>query len=376
MTGPALRPFQVAVGQRELDDLADRLDRARFAPDLPGRDVGVTVGRVRELADHWRCRYDWRRWEAELNRYPQYLTSIDGVDLHHLHVRSPMSGARPLLLIHGWPMSVVEWLDLIAPLTEREPAFDLVIPSIPGFGFSGVPRRSGWDRSRIAAAFAELMRVHGYDRYGVHGNDVGAAIALELGRIDGQHVTGVHVTQVFAMPSGDPAELAALDDEDRGRLDRSLQFVRERGAYLGLQATQPQTLAHALVDSPLGQLAWSLQLLDGVSDDYLLTNVAITWLTRTAGSSALTGYLEPARAATPAGPTTVPVGVTTFDGDVFSSVRALAERDHANIVSWNRRPGGSHHPAHHAPTVLADELARFFALVSDEHAPPPRLTTG
>lgn len=376
MTGPALRPFEVAVDQRDLDDLADRLDRGRFAPDLPGRDVGVAVERVRQLAEHWRCRYDWRRWEAELNRYPQYLTRIDGVDVHHLHVRSPVRDARPLLLIHGWPMSVVEWLDLIAPLTEREPGFDLVIPSIPGFGFSGVPRRSGWDRARIASAFAGLMHVHGYERYGVHGNDIGGSIAVELGRIDAQHVTGVHVTQVFAMPSGDPAELAALDDEDRGRLDRSLQFVRERGAYLRLQATQPQTLAHALVDSPLGQLAWSLQLLDGVSDDYLLTNVAITWLTRTAGSSALTGYLEPARTTTPAGPTTVPVGVTTFDGDVFSSVRALAERDHANIVSWKRRPGGSHHPAHHAPLELADDVAGFFGSIWGEHAPAVGLTTG
>lgn len=373
---PARQPFEVAVDQRDVDDLADRLDRGRFAPDLPGRDVGVTVRRVRQLAEHWRCRYDWRRWEAELNRYPQYLTRIDGVDLHHLHVRSPTSGARPLLLIHGWPMSVVEWLDLIAPLTERDPGFDLVIPSIPGFGFSGVPRRSGWDRSRIASAFARLMRVHGYERYGVHGNDIGGSIALDLGRIDAQHVAGVHVTQVFAMPSGDPAELAALDDEDRGRLDRSLQFVRERGAYLRLQATQPQTLAHALVDSPLGELAWSLQLLDGVSDDDLLTNVAITWLTRTAGSSALTGYLEPARTTVPAGPTTVPVGVTTFDGDVFSSVRALAERDHANIVSWNRRPGGSHHPAHHAPLVLADDLAGFFGHVWGEPAPAVGRTTG
>ena len=378
VTEPALRPFRVAVDQGELDDLSDRLGRARFTPDLPGRDVGIPVERVRRLADHWRHRYDWRRWEAELNRHPQFLARVDGVDLHHLHVRSPAHGALPLLLLHGWPMSVVEWLDLIAPLTEGAPAFDLVIPSIPGFGFSGVPAEAGWDRSRTARAFAGLMRLHGYDRYGVHGNDVGASIALELGRIDPEHVTGVHVTQVFSLPSGDPAELAALDDEDRSRLDRSLRFVRERGAYLQLQATQPQTLAHALADSPLGQLAWSLQLLDGVSDDYLLTNVATTWFTRTAGSSALTGYLEPARAAPPSGPTTVPVGVTTFDGDVFLSVRALAERDHADIVSWNRRPGGSHHPAHHEPAVLADDLRRFFTLVSgrrsrsDAHPAPKR----
>lgn len=361
-----MRPFRVAVDQHELDDLSDRLDRARFTPDLPGRDVGVPVGRVRALAERWRTRYDWRRWEAELNRHPQFLARVDGVDVHHMHVRSPVPGAFPLLLIHGWPMSVAEWLDVVAPLTERAPAFDLVIPSIPGFGFSGVPAEAGWDRSRIASAFAELMRLHGYDRYGVHGNDVGASIALELGRVDPGHVVGVHVTQVFAMPSGDPAELAALNDDDRDRLERSLRFVRERGAYLQLQATQPQTLGHALADSPVGQLAWSLQLLDGVSEDYLLTNAAITWLTRTAGSSALTGYLEPARAAAPVSPATVSVGVTAFDGDVFQSVRSLAERDHANIVSWNHRPGGSHHPAHHAPAALADDLAQFFALVSTE----------
>jgi pimeloyl-ACP methyl ester carboxylesterase len=364
VTGAGLQPFRIAVHQRELDDLSDRLDRARFTPDLPGHDVGVAVGRIRELAEWWRTRYDWRRWEGELNRYPQHLGRVDGVNLHHLHVRTPEPDAFPLLLIHGWPMSVAEWLDVIEPLTERSPGFDLVIPSIPGFGFSGVPAVAGWDRSRIARAFAGLMRLHGYDRYGVHGNDVGASIALELGRVDPQHVAGVHVTQVFAMPSGDPAELATLSDEDHDRLERSLRFVRSRGAYLQLQATQPQTLAHALADSPLGQLAWSLQLLDGVSDDYLLTNVVITWLTRTAGSSALTGYLEPARAAAPAGPTTVPVGVTTFDGDVFQSVRTLAARDHANIVSWNQRPGGSHHPAHHVPIALADDLAEFFALVS------------
>ncbi|MDA1365628.1 epoxide hydrolase family protein [Glycomyces algeriensis] len=371
------RPWRLDVDQSVLDDLGERLRRTRFAPDLPARDCGVPAARVRALVDHWRGSYDWRRHEAALNAFPQFLIRIDGIDVHFIHVRSPAPRAFPLILTHGWPMSVVEYLDVIDLLTANEPdegtGFDLVIPSIPGFGFSGPIREPGWDRQRIARAWAALMHRLGYRRYGAHGNDVGGMIALELGRADPDHVAAVHVTQTFSLPSADRSELAGLSEADRARLDRSERYLRESGAYLALQGTRPQTLAHALSDSPAGQLAWGLQLFDeSVGDDYLLTNTMIYWLTSTAGSSALTGYFEPRQANRPAEPTTVPLGVSVFDGDMFQSVRPLAERDHANIVAWNRHRTGGHHPAHQVPRILVQDMRRFFTgFASTPQSPRP-----
>jgi len=364
----AVRPFRIDIAQSDLEDLADRLDRTRFVPEIPGsNDFGVAARRVRPLVECWRNRYDWRAWEALINIHPQFVTRIDGLDVHFLHVRSPAPNAFPLLLTHGWPMSIVEYLSVIGPLTDPPAhgrvgqAFDVVIPSIPGFGFSGPVLEPDWNRHRVARAWAQLMDRLGYFRYGVHGNDVGAIISIEVGRVDPDRVAGVHVTQVFSLPSSDRRELAAMDDDDRDRVRRSEWFIRNKGAYLQLQSTQPQTLAHALGDSPVGQLAWNLQLFgDDVTDDYVITNVMIYWLTNTAGTSAVTAYFEPGQAPRSPELTTTPLGVATFADDVFQSVRPLAERDHGAITSWNVYGTGGHHAAHTVPGVLVDDIRRFF----------------
>ncbi|TMR89712.1 epoxide hydrolase family protein [Nonomuraea basaltis] len=351
-----MRPYRVEVPQSCLDDLAERLARTRFTRSLPGRGHGVPTERVRRLVERWREEFDWRAQEAAVNAHPQFVTEIDGVDVHFLHVRSPRPGAFPLILTHGWPMSVVEYLPLIGLLGDE---FDLVIPSIPGFGFSAVPGEAGWNRRRTAGAWAELMRRLGYERYGVHGNDVGALISVELGRLDPRHVTGVHVTQIFSVPSGDPAELAALGPGDLVKVRTMQRFMDERGAYLKLQSTQPQTLAHALADSPAGQLAWSLQLFgESADDDYVLANATIHWVTDSGGSAALSGYHGNEQ---PPGPSSFPLGVACFAGDFFPTVRALAERDHTAIVHWSEFDRGGHHAAQEAPELLAGDIRAFFA---------------
>ena len=224
----AIRPFRIAVPQAALDDLRDRLARTRWPDELPGVgwDYGVPVGYVKELVDHWRTGYDWRGWEARLNAYPQFTTTIDGQTIHFLHVRSPEPDATPLILTHGWPGSIVEYLDVIGPLSDPRAhdgdpgdASHLVIPSLPGYGFSGPTRETGWNRYRTARAWATLMDRLGYTRYGAVGNDAGSMISSELGRIDPEHVVGVHVTQIFSFPSGDPAELADLTPEEQRELE-------------------------------------------------------------------------------------------------------------------------------------------------------------
>ncbi|MEV4254259.1 epoxide hydrolase family protein [Spirillospora sp. NPDC049652] len=350
-----MRPYRVEIPQESLDDLAARLAATRFTRPLPGEGIGVPGDRVRKLVGYWRDGYDWRAWERRINDHPQFLTEIDGLDVHFLHIPSDRPDALPLILTHGWPMSVVEFLPLIDRLRD---AFHLVIPSVPGFGFSGAPSGPGWNRRRVAAAWAELMRRLGYERYGVHGNDVGSLISIELGRLVPDRVAGVHVTQIFSLPSGDPAERAALGPDDRTRLAALERFMAERGAYLSLQSTQPLTLAHALADSPAGQLAWNLQLFgDMVSDDYILTNAAIHWLTDTAGSSALVGYHGNRPSAEPS---SFPLGLACFAGDFFPSIRAFAERDHTTITHWNAYDTGGHHPAQEEPQLLADDIRAFF----------------
>jgi epoxide hydrolase len=373
-----IRPFRIEIPQADLDDLAGRLARTRFANELPpdtsgpqqgpvppGWEYGVPVGYVRDLVDHWQHHYDWRAWEARLNTYPQFTTEIDGQRIHFLHLRSPEPNATPLILTHGWPNTVLEYLDLVAPLTDPRAhgaaaadAFDVVIPSLPGYAFSGPTTEPGWDASRTARAWAELMRRLGYDRYGAHGNDAGAIVAPLQGRIDPDHVIGVHVTQIFSFPSGDPAELQGLTPQELHYLQFLEGFV-DRAVHDKLQAAQPQTIAHALADSPAGQLAWSGQLFgDALRPDHIITNVAIYWLTNTAASAARF-YYENHHAAQPSGPTTVPLGLASFAFD-FRPIRRFAERDHANIVSWNEFERGSHWAAHDAPDLLLGDLRQFF----------------
>jgi epoxide hydrolase len=373
-----IRPFRIQIPQADLDDLADRLARTRWANELPldssgpqrgpvppGWEYGVPVGYVRDLIDHWQHKYDWRAWEARLNQYPQFITEIDGQPIHFLHVRSPEPAATPLILTHGWPNTFLEYLDLVAPLTdprghggEAADAFHVVVPSLPGFAFSGPTREPGWDAHRTARAWAELMRRLGYDRYGAHGNDAGAIVAPLQGRVDPEHVIGVHVNQLFSFPSGDPAEFEGLTPEELQYLQFLQGFV-DHAVHDKLQAAQPQTVAHALADSPAGQIGWSGQLFgDALSKDHILTNVAIYWLTNTAASAARF-YYENKHATHPTGPSTVPIGLASFAFD-FRPIRRFAERDHTNIVSWSEFDRGSHWAAHDAPDLLTGDLRSFF----------------
>ncbi|MFF5054291.1 epoxide hydrolase family protein [Micromonospora sp. NPDC000663] len=375
MTGTAIRPFRVEIPQTALDDLATRLGRTIWPAELPG--VGDTYGmsgdRVRALADRWRDGFDWRAVEARLNAHPQFVTEIDGEQIHFLHVRSSRPDATALVLTHGWPGSVLEYLDVIGPLTEPNdpaaPAFHVVIPSLPGFGFSGPTRSAGWNRHRTARAWAELMNRLGYDSYGAVGNDGGSLISPELGRIDRKHVLGVHVTQIFSFPSGDPAEFADLSEADQAALAHLQWFYENKFSFNQVHSQQPQTLAYALADSPVGLLAWNAQLFDESLDaEFILANVALYWFTGTA-ASAIRFYWEDAHTdEQPAEPTTAPTAVAMFPGD-FQSIRRFAERDHANIVRWTaygtdvdgRGDVGGHYAAHQATDVLVDDIREFFA---------------
>ena len=384
-TGTAIRPFRVEIPQAALDDLDGRLRRALWPDELPSNDgqYGVTSARVQDLAKYWLDGFDWRAVEARLNSYPQFVADIDGQRIHFLHIRSPRPGATPLLLSHGWPGSVVEYLDVIGPLTEPDdpaaPAFDLVIPSLPGFGFSGPARGPGWGTQRTARAWAELMARLGYQRYGLVGNDAGSMISPEVGRLDPEHVIGVHVTQLFSFPAGDPAEFHGLTEEDQSALAHLQWFMDHKFAFNVLHSQQPQTLAFALADSPVGLLAWNAQLLgESLDRDFVLANVAIYWLTGTSGSAIRFYYEDAHTEGQPSGPTTAPTGLAMFGGD-FQSIRRFAERDHGNIVSWHSYgpagPAGGpadapgHYAAHEATDVLVADIREFFALLAGGTTP-------
>ncbi|MEU0743837.1 epoxide hydrolase family protein [Streptomyces sp. NPDC006134] len=378
-----MQPFRIDIPQDQLDQLHRRLDATRWPDELPGVgwDRGVPLGYLKELAAYWRHSFDWRAAEAELNTHPQFTEEIDGARVHFLHVRSPEPDATPLLLTHGWPGSVAEFLDVIGPLSDPRAhggdpadAFHLVIPSIPGYGFSTLPE-TGWDTARIARAWAELMARLGYGRYVAQGGDAGAVISLELGRVDPEHVVGVHVNMLMTFPSGDPAELAGLDERDRERLGRLARFDAELSGYMKLQQTRPQTLAYALTDSPAGQLAWIAEKFldwtgaterpeEAVDRDRLLTNVTIYWLTATAGSSAQFYYegaagVRAAAAGSVPPPLTVPVGVAVFPDDIFVPVRSLADRDIPTITHWTEFEQGGHFAALEQPTALTGDIRAF-----------------
>ena len=380
-TEAEIRPFRIEIPQGDLDDLLDRLDRTRWPDEIPGAgwDRGVPLGYLKELAEHWRTSYDWREHEAELNGFPQFATTIDGQNVHFLHVRSPEPGAFPLILSHGWPGSVVEFLDVIGPLTDPRShggdpadAFHLVIPSLPGFGFSGPTREPGWDSFRIAGAFAGLMGRLGYERYGAQGGDFGAFISPDLGRVAPDHVTGVHVNAatVGFIPFGgvDEATLSEFTEAEKVRFERMNRFLSEGNGYFQIQCTRPQTVAYGLTDSPVGQLAWivekfkewsypSAELPEKTIDrDRMLTNVMLYWLTATGASSAHL-YYESMHSSNWPTPSAVPTGVAVFAEDI--PIRRFAEQDN-NIVHWSEFDRGGHFAAIEAPDLLTGDVRDFF----------------
>jgi pimeloyl-ACP methyl ester carboxylesterase len=370
--------FRIDIPQDDLDDLHRRLARTRWPGQVPGSgwEAGVPEDYLKDLADHWRTGYDWRAHEARLNEFPQFTTVLDGQRVHFLHVRSPEPEALPLILTHGWPGSVAEFMKIVGPLTDParhggDPAdaFHVVAPSLPGFGFSGPLCGTGWGTGRVARAWAELMSRLGYHRYGAQGGDTGAIVSPQLGRIDPDHVIGVHVNNLVTFPSGDPAELAGLTEADQARLEFMTTWGRDMSGYAVVQSTRPQTIAYALTDSPIGQLAWIVEKFkewtdpsaglpeDAIDRDLILTDVSIYWLTGTAGSAARI-YLEDARSWGQAPPrSSVPTAVAVFPNDI--TVRPLAERDH-NVVHWTEFDRGGHFAAMEAPDLLIDDVRTFF----------------
>lgn len=376
-----VRPFTIDISQAELDDLHDRLDRARWPDELPdaGWDYGVPLGYLRELADHWRHRYDWRAHEARLNALggggAHFVTELDGARVHLVHARSPEPDARALLILHGWPGSIVELEALIGPLSDPrghglDPAvaFHVVAPSLPGYGFSGPTRERGWSRTRVSAAMAALMAELGYDAYRVHGGDWGAAIGRELGVIDAEHVAAVHLT-MLASASARRREHDPGSEVERRSLQAAARYRSELSGYAIEQSTRPQTLSYALTDSPVGQLAWIVEKFkdwtdsdtvpeDAVDRDQLLTNVTLYWLTRTAGSSARL-YYESAHApggwGAPEPPSSTSTAVAVFPHDLAVPVRRIAEQTNT-IVRWTEMNRGGHFPAMEEPELLIDEI--------------------
>ena len=371
-TSTDIRPFTIAIADGDLDDLHERLARTRFPAPLPGDDwdTGVPVGYLRELVDYWQHTYDWRREEARLNRLPHYLTEIDGQQIHFVHVRSDREDATPLLLTHGWPGSFVEFLELIERLRGD---FHLVVPSLPGFAFSSPVSDAGWDTARIAWAWVELMDRLGYARFGVQGGDIGAAVSPEVGRVAPDRVIGVHVNGNLGMPlhGPDEAERATLTPLEADRLARVEAFMNTEFGYIAIQSTRPQLIGTALVDSPVGQLAWIVDkfrqwthpqsvLPDQIIDrDRLLTNVMIYWLTGTAGSAAYVGYAQEAGWGEPAEKSPVPTAVIVFAHD--AGIRRYAEAEHT-IVRWTDIEGrGGHFAALEETELLAADIEEFFA---------------
>jgi epoxide hydrolase len=385
-----MQPFRVEIPQSSLDDLHRRLAATRWPERLPevGWERGVPTAYLRELTEYWQERYDWRAAEARLNGYPQYTTEIDGATIYFLHVRSPEPDATPMVMTHGWPGSVVEFLDVIGPLTDPRAhggdpadAFHLVIPSLPGFGFSGPNPEPGWDNPRTARAWAELMHRLGYDRYIAQAADFGTGVTLNLALLDPDHVAGVHLNTLPTPPSGDPDEMVGLTAKDQAALDRSARFVKVLAGSMKLQATRPHTIAYSLSDSPVGQLAWVVEKFkdwtdsdrvpeDAVDRDRMLTIASIYWFTGTGGSSAQFYYEIaenlPINVSTGRYPAIkAPLGVAVFPHAPFVPVRRFADRDFPTIVHWSEFDRGGNFAALEEPDLFIGDVRAFGRLVKE-----------
>jgi pimeloyl-ACP methyl ester carboxylesterase len=356
-----IRPYLIDVPQSDLDDLHDRLARTRWPSELPdaGWDYGVPLARVRQLADAWQ-KFDWRTHEAALNALPQFTTAIDGQNIYFIHVRSESPDALPLILTHGWPGSVAELLPLIPLLRDR---FHLVVPAIPGFGFSGPTASRGWGQQRVAATWATLMAGLGYDRYGAQGGDWGSGISRLLAAAAPDHVVGVHVNYLPSM--GTPTE--PLSEADAVRLEKTRRLAANRHPHQVFFAAAPQTLAYALNDSPAGQLAFLASKFDEwadpatpVPDETILADVMHYWLTGTIGSSARL-IKESGLAGGPI-PCPVPLGVAVLPHDIVQSIRPFVAERH-DIRSWTEFPRGGHFAALEVPELLAADITAFFDTV-------------
>lgn len=369
-----IQPFRISIPDEAIADLKSRLGQTRWPNSITADwSRGQPAGFIMELCDLWKNGYDWRKHEAELNAYPQFMTEIDGQPIHFMHIKSKEPNAFPLILSHGWPGTIVEFLDLIGPLSDPRAhgldptlAFDLVIPSLPGYGFSSPMVEPGWDSAKTAKAWDTLMKHLGYQRYGAHGGDVGAGIGRELGILAPDGLLGTHMLQIFAFPAGQPGEMEKLSPFEMEGMANLANYQKNNG-YHEIQAKRPGTLAYALVDSPVGQMAWNTELwfgFDGsevktVDRNRFLTQASIYWFTATGGSAA-NSYFENQQSG--AGyrevPNKTPTGVAVFPKD-FRSVRSFAERSN-NIVHWTEMPRGGHFAASEEPGLLIDDISKFF----------------
>ena len=370
----AILPFSIQIPQPDVDYLNDRLASARWPGELPGTGWtrGIPLGYLKELAGYWRTQYDWRAAEAQLNSYPQFTTEIDGQRTHFLHIASGQPGAKPLLITHGFPSSVAEFWHLIQPLASPADdsgvqAFHVVAPSLPGYAFSTPLSTTGWTMGRTARAWAELMRQLGYQRYGVHGGDIGAGVSGLVAGLDGDHVLGLHVVTdpltAAATATFLPGMAGHLDQNhpvDKLILDRMDAFRTEGSGYLAIQNSRPQTIGYGLADSPLLQLAWIAEKVHEWTDlpvdrDQLLTTVSLYWFTGSGASAAHTLY-EQAHSSDWGVPPTVPQGFAVFGAD--ETVRKLVAAPPG--AHWTEFARGKHFPAMEAPADLAADLRTFF----------------
>lgn len=369
-------PFAVAVDQAVLDDLSVRLRATRWPGPAPGPAwaSGTDEQHLQALCRYWADGFDWRRAEARLNAFPQFLTEVDGERLHYLHVPSPHPGALPLLMTHGWPGSVMELLGVLGPLTDppahggsASDAFTVVCPSLPGYGWSGPTRSPGWDVRRVARSLAALMAELGHDRYAAHGGDWGAIASAHLGVLDAEHLVGLHLTMANAgRPPG--ADDTDLTDHERADLAEMRAFRRDETGYQAIQSTKPQSLAYALNDSPAGLAAWVVEKFrtwtdsaSSIDRDALLANLTTYWVTGTAGSAARL-YYETARSGLPVMPTErvdVPTAVARFPREIYRPPRSWVEAAFA-VHRWTVMPRGGHFPALEQPDLLVDDLRGAF----------------
>jgi pimeloyl-ACP methyl ester carboxylesterase len=366
-----IHPFRIEIPQADLDDLHDRLANARWPGELPGVGWtrGVPLGYLEELAEYWRTGHEWRAREAELNQHPQFISEIDGQRIHFLHVRSDRPDAKPLLITHGFPSSVAEFLLLIEPLVDPAdgPAFHVVAPSLPGYAFSTPLSATGWSMGRTARAWVELMGRLGYQRYGVHGGDIGGGVAGMVASLDGEHVFGVHLVtdpltaaNVATFLPGMAESLDENDPVDKLILARMTEFRTEGSGYLAIQNSRPQTIGYGLVDSPLLQLAWIAEKFKAWTDlpidrDQLLTTVSLYWFTGSGATAAHTLY-EQAHSSDWGAPAAVPQGFAVFGAD--ETVRKLVPAP--PDAHWTEFERGKHFPAMEAPLELASDLQAFF----------------
>jgi len=391
-TAVEIRPFKVDVPEEALDDLRRRLAATRWPEkETVGDEMqGVQLATIQALARYWADEYDFGRIADRLNGLPQFKTEIDGIDVHFIHARSQHEDALPLIMTHGWPGSVVELLETIGPLTDPtahggdgEDAFDLVLPSLPGYGFSGEPTEVGWHAGRIAQAWAELMTRLGYTRYVAQGGDQGAGVTDELGRQGPEGLVGIHLNLLRTALS-DTTGLPAESEQERAALDAVTTFRTSGFGYFLEQATRPQTIGYALLDSPVALAAWMLdhdtdsyykisrafvggEPVGGLTRDHILDNVTLYWLAGT-GASAARSYWEGGRAAALAEgkappQVAVPVGFTTFPGEIFRAPRSWAEKVYPSLVYFNEAARGGHFAAWEEPDLFAGELRAAFRSV-------------